>query len=84
MLLDKFTMDRLQVVVTNLRINLAVRFEAATYELDSRGRVFGTALRRNAIDVRCLLELERESSALIVNTVGADLELADADALHLW
>ena len=73
MLLDKFTMDGLQVIVTNLSIDLAVRFEAATDELDSRGGVFGTALWRNAIDVCCLLELERESGALIVNTVGADL-----------
>lgn len=82
--MDKLAIDMLKMIVSDLGIDLTMRLEATANEFDARSRVLRAALRSNTIDVSGLLELERESGSLIIDTIGANLKFAHANTLHLW
>ena len=62
-------MNRLKLVVANLRVQLASGCESTANDLDLATSLLRSALRRDSEQVSGLLELKRETLAIVIDSV---------------
>ena len=82
-LLDFLSVNWLQLVISNLGVQLACRSETSADDLNLATSLFGSTLRCNSVQISWLLELKCEPGAIVINAVGGDLNLTHAMAVHL-
>ena len=82
-LLYLFTYNCLKLEVANFSIALTCCLKTIANDLDLSTSFFRSTLRGNSEEISSLLELKGETTLVIVDTVGRDLELAEAYSSHL-